>query len=102
MLYYTLLDIGTLKEDKAAVLPKGSWKAFLRGPKKTGRGTAPNVRAWGARGGRPCRRATCTVAARPTRSALTPRTPSGRRGAVRPRGGIAAAASLPSPDASAR
>ena len=30
-------------------LPYGTWQAFLRGPKKNGRGTAPNVRAWGAR-----------------------------------------------------
>ena len=26
-----------------------SWYGFLRGPKRNGRGTAPNVRAWGAR-----------------------------------------------------
>mmetsp|Transcript_18392 Transcript_18392/g.54649 ORF Transcript_18392/g.54649 Transcript_18392/m.54649 type:complete len:158 (+) Transcript_18392:216-689(+) len=47
LLYYTLLDVDTMKPKP---LLKGSWAAFLRGPnKRTGRGKAPNVRAWGAR-----------------------------------------------------
>ena len=48
MLYYTLLDFDTFP--KETPLAKGSWAKFLRGPKRTGRGKAPNVRAWGARG----------------------------------------------------
>ena len=42
-----LLETDKFKELKP--LEKGSTKEFLRGPKKNGRGTAPNVRAWGAR-----------------------------------------------------
>ena len=46
MLYGTLLEVAKFK---VPALEKGTWYGFLRGPKKNGRGTAPNVRAWGAR-----------------------------------------------------
>ena len=46
MLFGTLLETDTFK---VPALTAGTWYAFLRGPKRNGRGAAPNVRAWGAR-----------------------------------------------------
>ena len=43
MLYGTLLEVAKFK---VPALEKGMQASFLRGPKKNGRGTVPNVRAW--------------------------------------------------------
>ena len=46
MLYGTLLEIDKFK---VPALDMKTWYGYLRGPKRNGRGAAPNVRAWGAR-----------------------------------------------------
>ena len=46
MLSGTLLETDTMKPTPFV---KGSLYELLRGPKRNGRGKAPNVRAWGAR-----------------------------------------------------
>jgi len=40
-----LLDVGPFTESEEL----SGWPKFLRGFKRTGRGTAPNIRAWGVR-----------------------------------------------------
>mmetsp|Transcript_14684 Transcript_14684/g.49379 ORF Transcript_14684/g.49379 Transcript_14684/m.49379 type:complete len:157 (-) Transcript_14684:140-610(-) len=46
LLYGFLLEVDSFK---VPALTKDSLYGFLRGPKRTGRGTATNVRGWGAR-----------------------------------------------------
>ena len=45
LLYGVLLETAEFEDQK----PLEGVRAFLRGPKRNGRGNAPNVRAWGAR-----------------------------------------------------